>query len=90
MFRLRSAEGRRLIRQRNALEDRLVKLLAGRADYLLPRPIPGSGPINAPSILAGTGALRRFPRHRQFLKVCGMEVETVPSMFRDRHVPWQE
>ena len=36
------AEGRSLIRQRNAIEDRAVELLAERPDYLLLRTIPPS------------------------------------------------
>ncbi|MCE2736950.1 MAG: transposase, partial [Rhodobacter sp.] len=49
------------------------------------RTIPGIGPINALTILAETGDLRRFHHHRQFLKFCGMDLATVQSgMFRDR------
>ena len=66
------AEGRSLIRQRNAIEDRAVELLGERPDYQLLRTIPGIGPINALTILAETGDLRRFRHHRQFLKFCGM------------------
>jgi len=85
MFRLMLAEGRSLIRQRNAIEDRAVELLADRPDYLLLRTIPGIGPINALTILAETGDLRRFRHHRQFLKFCGMDLATVQSgMFRGR------
>lgn len=43
-------------------------LLAERADFQLLRTIPGIGPINALTILAETGDLRRFHHHRQFLK----------------------
>ena len=85
MFRLMLAEGRSLIRQRNAIEDRAVELLAERPDDLLLRPIPGNGPIHALTILAETGDLRRFHHHRQFLKFCGMDLATVQSgMFRGR------
>ena len=79
MFRMMLAEGRSLIRQRNAIEDRAVELLAERADYQLLRTIPGIGPINALTILAETGDLRRFHHHRQFLKFCGMGLATVQS-----------
>ena len=79
MFRLMLAEGRSLIRQRNAIEDRAVELLAERPDYQLLRTIPGIGPINALTILAETGDLRRFRHHRQFLKFCGMDLATVQS-----------
>ena len=85
MFRLMLAEGRSLIRQRNAIEDRAVELLGDRPDYQLLRTIPGIGPINALTILAETGDLRRFHHHRQFLKFCGMDLATVQSgMFRGR------
>jgi transposase len=85
MFRLMLAEGRSLIRQRNAIEDRAVELLGERPDYRLLRTIPGIGPINALTILAETGDLRRFHHHRQFLKFCGMDLATVQSgMFRGR------
>ncbi len=85
MFRMMLAEGRSLIRQRNAIEDRVVELLAERADFQLLRTIPGIGPINALTILAETGDLRRFHHHRQFLKFCGMDLATVQSgMFRGR------
>lgn len=85
MFRLMLAEGKSLIRQRNAIEDRAVELLGDRPDYLLLRTIPGIGPINALTILAETGDLRRFRHHRQFLKFCGMDLATVQSgMFRGR------
>ena len=85
MFRMMLAEGRSLIRQRNAIEDRAVELLGERPDYQLLRTIPGIGPINALTILAETGDLRRFHHHRQFLKFCGMDLATVQSgMFRGR------
>ncbi len=79
------AEGRSLIRQRNTIEDRAVELLGNRPDYQQLRTIPGIGPINALTILAETGDLRRFHHHRQFLKFCGMDLATVQSgMFRGR------
>jgi transposase len=85
MFRLMLAEGRSLIRQRNAIEDRAVELLGNRPDYQMLRTIPGIGPINTLTILAETGDLRRFHHHRQFLKFCGMNLATVQSgMFRGR------
>ena len=64
------AEGRSLIRQRNAIEDRAVELLADRPDYLLLRTIPGIGPINALTILAellgGSGTTSVLTRALQF------------------------
>ena len=83
MFRLVLAEGRSLINQRNQIEARAVALLSDNADYQLLCTIPGIGPINALTILAESGDLRRFRHHRQFLKFCGMDLATVQSgMFR--------
>jgi len=83
MFRLVLAEGRSLTRQRNAIEARSVELLSASPDYQLLTSIPGIGPINAMTILAEAGDLRRFQHHRQFLKFCGMDLATVQSgMFR--------
>ena len=72
MFRLVLAEGRGLIAQRNEREGRSVALLKDNPDYQLLTSIPGIGPINAPTILAEAGDLRRFGHHRQFLKFYGM------------------
>jgi hypothetical protein len=83
MFRLVLAEGRSLVRQRNEIEARAVELLSDHPDYQLLTTIPGIGPINALTILAEAGDLRRFQHHRQFLKFCGMDLATVQSgMFR--------
>jgi transposase len=83
MFRLVLAEGRSLTRQRNEIEARSVELLSASPDYQLLTSIPGIGPINAMTILAEAGDLRRFQHHRQFLKFCGMDLATVQSgMFR--------
>ncbi|MEL4486167.1 IS110 family transposase, partial [Shewanella algae] len=49
------------------------------------RMIPGIGPINALTILAEAGDLRRFAHHRQFLKFCGLDLATCQSgTFRGR------
>ena len=83
MFRLVLAEGRSLIRQRDEIEARAVELLSDLPDYQLLTTIPGIGPINAMTLLAEAGDLRRFRHHRQFLKFCGMDLATVQSgMFR--------
>jgi len=83
MFRLVLAEGRSLINQRNQIEARAVALLSDNPDYQLLCTIPGIGPINALTILAESGDLRRFRHHRQFLKFCGMDLATIQSgMFR--------
>jgi hypothetical protein len=85
MFRLVLAEGRSLIRQRNEIEARAVELLSDLPDYQLLTTIPGIGPINAMTILAEAGDLRRFRHHRQFLKFCGMNLATMQSgQFRGR------
>jgi transposase len=83
MFRLILTEGRSLIAQRNAIEERAIALLKDEPDYQLLTTIPGIGPINALTILAEAGDLRRFNHHRQFLKFCGMDLATIQSgMFR--------
>ncbi len=84
MFRVVLAEGRNLIAQRNKIEDRAIELLKDNPDYQLLTTIPpGIGPINALTILAEAGDLRRFGHHRQFLKFCGMDLATIQSgMFR--------
>ncbi|WP_289034211.1 IS110 family transposase [uncultured Roseibium sp.] len=83
MFRMVLAEGRSLIAQRNQIEGRAIALLKGNLDYQLLTSIPGIGPINALTILAEAGDLRRFQHHRQFLKFCGMDLATIQSgMFR--------
>jgi transposase len=79
MFRLVIAEARSLIAQRDAIEGVAEALLAGSSDYRLLRQIPGIGPINALTILAEAGDLRRFGHHRQFLKFCGLDLATQQS-----------
>jgi transposase len=85
MFRMILAEGRSLIAQRNQIEARAVAILKDNVDYQLLCTIPGIGPINALTILAEAGDLRRFSHHRQFLKFCGLDLATCQSgMFRGR------
>lgn len=79
MFRLVLGEGRGLIAQRNQIERRAVELLQDLPDYQLLTSVPGIGPINALTILAEAGDLRRFNHHRQFLKFCGMDLATIQS-----------
>ena len=79
MFRLVIGEVRGLIRQRDAIEAAADTLLSASADYKLLRRIPGIGPINALTILAEAGDLRRFSHHRQFLKFCGLDLATQQS-----------
>jgi transposase len=77
MFRLVLAQARSLVHQRNASEERAAELPVDHPDYLLLRSIPGIGPVNALAVLAEAGDLRRFRHHRQFLKLCGMDLATV-------------
>ena len=80
------AQGREVTHVVRYLRDgKGVGRIASAARYQLLRTIPGIGPINALTILAETGDLRRFHHHRQFLKFCGMDLATVQSgMFRGR------
>ena len=79
MFRMVIAEARSLIHQRNEIETQADELLRHSHDYQLLRQIPGIGPINALTILAEAGDLRRFHHHRQFLKFCGLDLSTQQS-----------
>jgi len=79
MFRLVLAEGRSLIRQRDLIEEQAHAALAANPDYQRLRQIPGIGPINALTVLAEAGDLRRFGHHRQFLKFCGLDLATYQS-----------
>ncbi|MCP5927742.1 transposase, partial [Klebsiella pneumoniae] len=74
MFRMVIAQGRSLIHQRDEIERLAHARLADDVDYQLLRNIPGIGPINALTILAEAGDLRRFNHHRQFLKFCGLDL----------------
>ncbi|MBB3708653.1 transposase [Aminobacter aminovorans] len=76
MFRMVIDEARSLIRQRNEIEAQADELLRHSQDYQLLRQIPGIEPINALTIIAEAGDLRRFGHHRQFLKFCGLDVST--------------
>lgn len=74
-----------LIQQRDEIERLAHARLADHVDYQLLRKIPGIGPINALTILAEAGDLRRFSHHRQFLKFCGLDSATCQSgTFRGR------
>lgn len=79
MFRMVVAEARSLIRQRNEIETQADELLQHSQDYQLLRQIPGIGAINALTIIAEAGDLRRFRHHRQFLKFCGLDLSTQQS-----------
>nr|WP_313617414.1 IS110 family transposase [Agrobacterium sp.] len=79
MLRMVVAEARSLIRQRNEIEAQADELLRHSRDYQILRQIPGIGPINALTIIAEAGDLRRFHHHRQFLKFCGLDLSTQQS-----------
>jgi transposase len=79
MFRMVIDEARSLIRQRNEIEAQADELLRHSRDYQLLRQIPGIGPINALTVIAEAGDLRRFGHHRQFLKFCGLDLSTQQS-----------
>ncbi len=79
MFSLIIAQGRGLVHQRDAIEERAHTALADNADYQRLRQIPGICPIIAMTILAEAGDLRRFQHHRQFLKFCGLDLATYQS-----------
>lgn len=79
MFRLVLTEGRSLIAQRDQIEQHAETLLETHDDFIRLKTIPGIGPINALTILAEAGDLRRFKHHRQFLKFCGFNLSTQQS-----------
>jgi transposase len=67
------------------IEDIAHALLQENRDYQLLRQIPGIGPINALTILAEAGDIRRFGHHRQFIKFCGLDLSTQQSgIFRGK------
>ena len=78
-FVLSEAPIRRQTLQRNEIEAQADELLRHSQDYQLLRQIPGIGPINALTIIAEAGDLRRFHHHRQFLKFCGLDLSTQQS-----------
>ena len=73
-YKLQLMRYRELNRQRKQLEERAKAALCSNPDYVLLQTIPGIGPINALTILAEAGDLRRFAHHRQFLKYCGFDL----------------
>jgi len=79
MFRMVLEEGLSLIRQRDEIERQAIELPGEHPDFIRLQQIPGIGPINALTILAEAGDLRRFRHHRQFLKFCGMNLSTQQS-----------
>lgn len=74
MFRIQLARYADLNEERETLDVRAQKLLAGNADFQRLQTLPGVGAIMALTILAEAGDLRRFHDHRQFLKYCGLDL----------------
>ncbi|ESZ57134.1 hypothetical protein X728_24735 [Mesorhizobium sp. L103C120A0] len=90
MFQMVIDEARSLIRHRNEIEAQADDLLRHSQDYQLLRQIPGIGPIEALTVIAEAGDLRRLGHHRQFLKFCGLDLSTQKSgearpAFQPRH-----
>ncbi len=77
---MRNALPSRLSRyKRGEIELTADNLLRDNVDYQSLRRIPGIGPINALTIIAEAGDLRRFGHHRQFLKFCGLDLTALQS-----------
>ncbi|MDE3051661.1 MAG: IS110 family transposase, partial [Nitrospirota bacterium] len=76
MFRVILAEQQSLCATRAAIEQPADQARRTHPDYQRLRTLPGVGPILALTILAEAGDLRRFPRHRQFVKFCGLVLST--------------
>ena len=74
MFRFTLRHYQQLNDLRRQLEQQVQDLLANEVDYNHLMSLPGVGPINALTILAEAGNLRRFGHHRQFLKFCGFDL----------------
>lgn len=73
-FKLQLRRYQDLNQQREQLETLAKHYLADNSDYAVLKTVPGIGPINALTILAEGGDLRRFGHHRQFLKYCGFDL----------------
>src|SRR6185369_10412083 len=85
MFRLQLERYLQLCEARAALEAHAETLLGNNSDYQCLKSIPGIGPVIALIILAEAGDLRRFSHHRQFLKLCGLDLAKSQSgTFRSR------
>jgi transposase len=66
IFRLAIAEARHLVRQRDTIEHLATELLGSHANFQRLPQVPGIGPINALTILAEVGDLRRVRHYRSF------------------------
>ncbi len=84
-FRVTLRHYQSLTKLRAELEARAEAALGENADYTMLKSIPGIGPINALTIMAEAGDMRRFGHHRQFLKYCGLDLAKHQSgAFRGR------
>lgn len=84
-FRVTLRHYQSLTKLRAELEARAEATLGENADYAMLKSIPGIGPINALTIMAEAGDMRRFGHHRQFLKYCGLDLAKHQSgVFRGR------
>jgi hypothetical protein len=79
MYRLVVNQMLQLIQARDEIEQQCIAVLGEHPDFLKLQQIPGIGPINALTILAEAGDLRRFGHYRQFLKCCGLDLATHQS-----------
>lgn len=79
MFRMVILQMCQLIQHRDEIEKLAIAELGNHPDFLRLQQIPGIGPINALTILAEAGDLRRFNHYRQFLKFCGFDLATHQS-----------
>jgi transposase len=79
MFRLVLQEHQSLCQIRREIEEHANSYLKDNADYNRLQTIPGIGPINALTILAEAGDLRRFTHYKKFLKYCGLNLSTQQS-----------
>lgn len=78
-FRVSLRQAQHLNELRGSLEQCAVRVLASNKDYEQLTSLPGVGPINALTVLAEVGDIRRFAHHRQFLKYCGFDLAKLQS-----------
>lgn len=79
MYRLVIQQMIQLIQARDEIERQSILSMGNHPDFIKLQQIPGIGPINALTILAEAGDLRRFSHYRQFLKFCGLDLATHQS-----------
>lgn len=73
-FRLQLRRYLDLNQDRESLNDLSERVLANNKDYQILISMPGIGPVNALTILAEGGDLRRFAHYKQFLSYCGFSL----------------